>query len=449
MSKKAVGLIRVSRPKDGFRSPEEQCERIEDLGERQDWRLVEVLDENEGNGGKVRDASGAKSLAERPKLRQAVEAIEAGRVDVLAVAYADRLTWTQSVREEVLNRIEAVGGEVWSADFGRLSNGTAVEEFTGTSLVAARRVVLRQAAERARAAQADAVAAGIWMSPGVPVGYALGSDRRLAPDLRLAPVVREAFELRAGGARLDDVRAFLAERGIERTRAGVAQLLRNRAYLGELHFGDAERGLHNVDAHLGIVDRATFERVQRVTVTKGRQAKSNELLARLGVLRCASCDARMSVTTSNYRYRAYRCGNPDCPTQPAISAPLVEGVVVDAVKEALADVEGRWSALQNVNAAAEELDRAQAEYEALIELLDPLEPAAAERLATAKAKRDGAREHLDQLGGLSASVTITAAANWDELGFDARRELIRATVERVTVARGRGPERVAVELVGE
>jgi hypothetical protein len=368
---------------------------------------------------------------------------------VLAVAYADRLTWTQSVREEVLGRIEVVGGEVWAEDAGRLTNGTAAEEFSGTTLTAASRFVRRQAAEKARAAQAEAVEAGTWMSPGVPAGYALGSDRRLTPDPKLAPVVREAFEIRGRGARLDEVRAFLAEHGIERTRAGVAQLLRNRAMLGELHFGDGDGGLHNVEAHPAIVDRATFERVQRVTVTRGRQPKSNELLARLGVLRCASCGARMSVTTSNYRYRAYRCGNPDCTEPTSISAPLVEGVVVGAVKEAIADVEGRASAKQNVRDAAAALDRAQTEYEKLIELLDPLEPAAAKRLEAAKAKRDAAREHLDRLGGLSATVTITAAANWDDLTFEERRALIRAVVSRAVVHPGRGPERVSVELLDE
>jgi hypothetical protein len=101
---------------------------------------------------------------------------------------------------------------------------------------------------------------------------------------------------------------------------------------------------------------------------------------------------------------------------------------VVAVKEAITDVEGRASAKQNIRDAAAALDRAQAEYEKLIELLDPLEPAAAERLAAAKAKRDAAQEHFDQLGGLSASVTITAATDWDRLTFDERRDLIRAVV---------------------
>ena len=50
-----------------------------------------------------------------------------------------------------------------------------------------------------------------------------------------------------------------------------------------------------------------LERLQRVSVPRGRRAKSERLLARLGVLRCGTCDARMSVGTSQGRYALYRC----------------------------------------------------------------------------------------------------------------------------------------------
>jgi hypothetical protein len=125
-------------------------------------------------------------------------------------------------------------------------------------------------------------------------------------------------------------------------------------------------------------------------------------------------------------------------------------VVVDAVKAALADVEGRASAEQGAREAAEALERAQAELDALIELLDPLEPAAARRLAAATEKRDEARDHLDHLGGLRSTVTVSAADDWDRLTLAERRALVRATVSRAVVAPGgRGPERVTVELLGE
>jgi hypothetical protein len=45
---------------------------------------------------------------------------------------------------------------------------------------------------------------------------------------------------------------------------------------------------------------------------------------------------------------------------------------------------------------------------------------------------------------------IRAADDWDRLSFEARRALIRATVERAIVrTQGRGADRISVELFRE
>jgi hypothetical protein len=52
-------------------------------------------------------------------------------------------------------------------------------------------------------------------------------------------------------------------------------MLRSRMYLGEIHFGE----LHKLHANEPIIkDRALFERVQRRTVSRGRQVRSPVLL---------------------------------------------------------------------------------------------------------------------------------------------------------------------------
>jgi site-specific DNA recombinase len=437
MSKRAVGVIRVSRVKgregDSFRSPEDQRERIAKLCEANGWRLGDVHEEM--------DVSGAAALEDRPGLLAAAEAVEARRAAVVVVAYFDRLMRDPHVRDRFVDRVEAAGGEVWTADMGRTSNGTAAERFTGGVLAQAARFVRDSNAEKARAAQVEAVEAGVWMSPGVPVGYVLAADRKLTPDPRLAPVVRRAFEARAGGARIEDVRSYLAEHGIKRTRAGVAALLRNRAYLGELHFGE----LHNFEAHPMIMDRSTFERVQRVSVPKGRQAKSDHLLARLGVLRCETCGSRMSVTTSNYRYRAYRCANDECNRRAAVAAPLVEGFVVEHVKHALAGIEETAHADHDVQTAGAEADRAEARYAAAVRVLDPLDPAEVDRLREFKTERDRARDRLEEARARSDAATLAVSVeDWDDLTRGEQRALIRAVIERVRVKPGRRPDRLTI-----
>src|SRR5207247_1510642 len=116
---------------------------------------------------------------------------------------------------------------------------------------------------------------------------------------------------------------------------GTRSLVGSRLLIGEIHFGD----LVNLHAHEPIVDREVWMRAQRVRAQRGRRSKSERLLARLGVLRCASCDARMVVGTShNSQYFLYRCPpNGDCDRRVTISAELVEGIVTDHVRAALAD----------------------------------------------------------------------------------------------------------------
>ena len=112
--------------------------------------------------------------------------------------------------------------------------------------------------------------------------------------------------------------------------------------LGEIHFG---AHTPNPAAHPAIVDRDTWKAVQRATVSRGRRAKSERLLARLGVLRCGTCDARMVVGTANRSsYWIYRCPpTGDCQRRVTISAEIAEKKVVEKVRAAIADDEGRAS----------------------------------------------------------------------------------------------------------
>ena len=86
-------------------------------------------------------------------------------------------------------------------------------------------------------------------------------------------------------------------------------------------------------AHEAIVkDRGLFERVARRTVSRGRQAKSERLLARLGVLRCGTCASRMVINSDS---GSYRCGDTSanrCRRRAAVKADRVEAMVLDAVR---------------------------------------------------------------------------------------------------------------------
>jgi site-specific DNA recombinase len=426
---------------DSFASPSEQRERIVAACERDGLRLVETINEL--------DVSGGTPLERRTGLRRAVEAIEGGDADVIVAAYFDRLVRSLRVQDELVSRVEHAGGHVLAVDVGAVTNGSAGQWLSGTMLGAVSEYQRRTTAERTAEAQARAVARGVPPWPGSPPGYRRGSAGRLEPDPAEAPVVAEAFRMRADGASVTEVRQHLRAHGIERTFGAVQRYLGSRVVLGEISHGENV----NESAHPAIVDLGTWQRVQRVRISRGRRAKSERLLARLGVLRCASCGGRMTVGGSGGgKYTVYRCPQTgDCERRAAISADLVEGIVTDAVRTTLADVEGRASAEQGVRDAERELRRAQEDLDAAIRAFAGLEDedAARERLAELRHLRDAAQEHMDQLGGARAAITISAAMDWERLTLAERRDLIRATVQRIIVAPGRGAERVIIELLSE
>jgi hypothetical protein len=224
-----------------------------------------------------------------------------------------------------------------------------------------------------------------------------------------AKVVVRAFRRRDRGASLVEIQAWRAESGIERALSGVAWMLRSRMYLGEIHFG----GLHNTQAHEAIVkDRGLFERVQRRTVSRGRQAKSERLLARLGVLRCGTCGSRMVINSDS---GSYRCGDTSanrCRRRAAVEADRVEELVLDAVRahSATADAPRRASRRRQVREADQAIERATAELDGTIRQLGELgllgRPASHETLETLAKTLDDAHTVRARLGDRGQSNLI-------------------------------------------
>jgi site-specific DNA recombinase len=446
MRRSAIGIVRVSQVKgregDSFASPAEQRERIEAACERDGLTLLRVESEL--------DVSGGTPLEQRTGLRTAVEAVEAGEVGVIVAAYFDRLVRSLDVQRQVVTRVESAGGEVFAVDVGQVTHGTATKKLSGTLLGAFAEYQRDTTRERSGDAQRRAVARGVIPWPNVPPGYRKRDDGTLVLHPKEAPVVARAFAMRAEGMTIKAIRSYLAKHGIERSYHGVTSLLASRVVLGEINFGK----LVNTNAHEPVIDAELWAAVQRVRVSRGRKPKSDRLLARLDVLRCGSCGARMVVGTAhNGAYPLYRCPpTGDCQRRVTISANLVEGVVTEQVCSALANVEGRASAERNVRDAEQRLADAEGALRAAVHAFTGFEDVSEtrERLTELREAREAAHARLDQLGGVGVAVAVNAATDWNRLTLDERRALIRTTVQQVTVAPGgRGVDRLAVELFVE
>ena len=446
--RRAIGIVRVSqtRGREGerFVSPEEQRERIEAACARDGLELIDTFDEL--------DVSGGKSLDGRPGLSAAVAAIEAGAADVIAAAYFDRLFRSLPTQAEVIDRVERAGGQVLAVDVGQVTNGSAGQWLSGTRMGAVSEYFRRSAKERSAEGQARAVARGATPWARVQIGYARNDDGTLEPDPKEVPIAKRAFEMRAGGASITQIREMLKSHGINRSHRGVQVMLASRVYLGEIHFGK----LVNLHGHEPIIERELWNRVQRMVVPRGRQSSSDRLLARLGVLRCGSCGARLGAMKlpKQDNYPIYRCpSTSDCAHHVTISAVIAEDVVSSAVRAALADAEGRASMAQTAQEAVRALERAQADLDAAVRSFTAAgleaESAAVERLAELRKARDDAQTRVDRIGP-QAAHTVSVARDWDRLSLAGRRALIKATVESAIVApSGRGADRIAIRLCGQ
>jgi hypothetical protein len=305
-------------------------------------------------------------------------------------------------------------------------------------------------AERTVDAKARAVASGVAPFPNIPPGYRRGADKRTELDPETFPIVAEGFCLRANGSPIKDVQGHLRAHGIALSYHGVQALLCSRFFLGELRFG----ALVNLEAHPALIDAATWKRAQNQHVPRGRRPKSERLLARLGVLRCATCGARMVIGSTDQRgkrYWMYRCPPlGDCPQRVTISADRAEQVVEDEVRRLLQGMGGKAIAKSGAAEAAREYERRQAELESATRVAlgagIEREAATTERLSELRQARDDALERLEELQDIDAAAFVVEAdADWSLLTLEERRALIRAVVARALVAPGRGPDRISIE----
>ena len=428
------------REGESFASPAEQRERIEQACAREGLRLVGDHEEL--------DVSGGAPLDRRAGLSAAIEAIEAGTADTLIAAYFDRIFRSVRVQAQVLERIERAGGKVLAVDVGAVGEGSAAEWLSASMHGMMSEYFKRQIGEKSSAAQRRAIARGVPPLANIPPGYRRGEDGRLVVEPREAPIVAEAFKMRAAGATIKEVAAYMNEHGVDRSWRSTQTTLASPIVLGEIHFG-AEQ---NLDAHEAIVDRETFRRVQAMVIPRGQRPSSERLLARLGVLRCATCGRKMCVgSRAPSKYPVYRCPpTGDCPSRVTISAELAERVVVERVRAELADVEGRASAEQGARDAEQALAAAQSTLDAAVRAFDGLGDveSARDRLQALRAAVDAAQARVDQIGGGDAAELVNGARDWEQATVDEKRALIRALIERASVAPGRGgASRITVEAV--
>lgn len=445
---RAVIVARQSRTKDESMSVSDQIVAATAWCEAQGFVVTAAYSEP--------DTSGRRPLERRKGLRQAVIDVEEGRADRVVCLYYDRFARSLATRTEVVTRVERAGGQVASVDFGVTSDETAVQWLQGTMMMAFQEFYARQIGEKLVTTKQRNIDRGVPPFPRVTPAYRRREDGTLELDPVGAPLVREAVAMRLAGTSYTKIARWLGENGIKMTSGGVEALFASKLLVGEIHFGKFTPNLYGIATPL--LDRATFRRLNESKSKRGRYSKSERLLARLDVLVCASCGSRLTVDTARRgsarkEYSYYRCGSRDFCAAPAIvSADVADKTVLDAAIRYAAEIEarhgtkGRASDVDEVEAARVRLDDADQKLSAAIEALLLVAPTKQTRdvLGRLQAERDETAAQHERLLTLSApNVRTVTSADVDLFTLDETRDLIRATVARAVVTRGRGSDRIA------
>jgi len=449
---KAVGIVRVSEVgerDDSLKSPETQVDRIKEACEREGLELI-------AEPVRELDVSGGRPLADRAALRDAVEAVERGRAQVVIAAYFDRLFRSLKVQQEFVERVEAAGGRVLALDTGAISQRTAAQWLSSTFLGAVSEYYRRSARERAREGQIKAIEQGIAIVRGLHFGYLKDERKHLVIDPATAPIVRELFVRRAQRMSWTGLADWLngvcpREDGRRWIHQHVRRIIESPIYKGWSVSGEVV----NSEAHEPIVTLAEWDAANAV---KGGRAASNgrplPLLA--GMLRCASCRYVMRRVGGGERgtTEAYVCakkhGGGICEAPAYVRAEDIEGLVM--VYFGIAHFQSTRQPYDPDRAAVEHAERELTDLEARFEALSAddarLDAMGADRfysdlkrrrveIERAQAELDQARAKVER----EKHRPIMLADDWDKLDASAKHAILRRAIDSIYVKRGNNPRR--------
>ena len=240
----------------------EACEAYVLSQRHEGWQLVaDPYDDGGYSGGSM----------ERPGLERLLDDIGHGRIDIVVVYKVDRLPRSLADFARIVDQFDRKGVSFVSVTQS-FNTTTSMGRLTLNVLLSFAQFEREVTAERIRDKIAASKKKGIWMGGNVPFGYRV-LNRKLVIDEQEAVIARLIFDLyrstlstiatalqlkRRGIVTRCRMRAGKVSGGIPFGRGGVAQMLKNRIYAGDIQ----HKGVWHRGEHPAIVDQALFEDVQ-------------------------------------------------------------------------------------------------------------------------------------------------------------------------------------------
>ena len=329
----------------------EACEAFIKSQRHEGWRVLETTYDDGGYSG---------GTMERPALQRLLEDIRARKVDVVVVYKVDRLTRALTDFAKIVETFDQQGVSFVSVT-QQFNTTSSMGRLTLNVLLSFAQFEREVTGERIRDKVAASKKKGMWMGGWVPMGYNI-NDRALIVDEAEARVIQTVFRLygdlknvRLVHAELD--RLKLKTRRYKATtgkiiggrpfsRGHIYQILANPIYVGEIE----HKGARHPGQHKAIIDKETWDAVQIILQTNGRERRAgrniqeSRLLAGLLFDEAGNRLTATHTTKGGRRYRYYVSASPGRPDSQLsnearlrISAPEIEAAVIEQLVAFLRD----------------------------------------------------------------------------------------------------------------
>lgn len=466
---RVLGMIRVSKEREGMISPEVQRAAITDYCTARGYDVTGWLEGLDESGSRRRSAWW-------PRLEQGVAAVEAGVYDVIVVwkfsrTARNRLRWAVAI-----DRVEAAGGRLESAteqfdtttSSGRLARGMLAE----LNAFEAERI-----GEVWKSVHESRIRAGKPATGKPKWGYVYDPVEKLhRPDPVTGPVLAELYARYVAGESVYQLVRWLNARGHRTLTGGLwsERTLRRVLDSGFAAGLFAAQGELHAGVHEPLVDADLWQAyLDARVVRRGRPARverSQYLLS--GLVRCGRCEGSMvagqygAARAPKYRCKRAKEQGPEACVGGYVMAGYVEDAVLDWLREQAEDVDAAAAAALAVQAkravGRSEVERLAREVSRVGEALQRLVVQEATSPEVPREVFVGAREELSaQHQALTAAleeasresraseedpgrVAQELLAVWDTSPVALRRQLLGRLVARVMVWSGRPQARIEV-----
>lgn len=384
-----------------------------------------------------------------------MESVRAGEVGAVVTYHADRLYRRTTGLERLVDVVESTRAQVHTVAAGNVDLGTASGRMVARMLGAAAQHESERMGERLKAKHDELAARGRPPGGRPPFGYAWGyvpgatggalvRNYVIAPDEaaalgRMARRVLEGASLLAISRELDAAGITTREGRPWHHSSVRASLLNPAVAARRVH----RREVAGPGEWEPVLDRATWEQVRAVLADparkRSRPARRYLLSGLVTNPRGDHMNGRPDRAADGSKER--RCYATRAPAEPSLSvgADELEELVVETV---LATLDEAALPVPEVDATAgADVARIEQEAAELAALRGSGVVSLAEWMAARKpllARLDVAKEAAGTARRPPASVRLLAEPGavrraWPTLGFDARREILLAVIERIVV----------------